>query len=736
MAENNLFATTGNDGSDSELDPDVLRDIQTKILTMSQRNAWWSQQRYLNTVIRFNQYTDDDGWNSDMRWHHLGIKKGPLTRSSDQISWLCDEICNEKVSDAITAMRRAIIRCEPRGLFKDAKDRSDRWTVILKWLVDRMGSHWINEHSKALNYMVTDSPAVSLMRVDWRKEESMVMKKLTAEEIAEQWAQEYLENAQEQGAQVDQNTVLQAQQSFLSLLSSPDTNVDDLVSTIMQFFPRIKAKRAKKAAAEILKSGAAEFPVQTVVYEGPRLTATRFGDDFYCPDSMTEFRSCPIWVVSEWLFEADLRNRAKEEDWDEDFLKEVLANESMAAFDDYAPTANGWASINNEVYRAGQYQILWVYRIANNDDGIKSRYVSVIHPRSTKTAFGQKMIRFSQNHWPAVLFCREYMAQGILWSRGVPEISGKDQSLLKRMRDMVVDNADVGHLPPIVSIRGPSSGNIALKSMKHVNLPNASSSLAFMQPPQPPATCLQVQKDVQSDVARYYCRPSELVTPEMVQRRQEFEIGLVLDTVRDELQIILELARTYMSQDMLNMILGDEASTKAVTIEELSGDFEVKIDFDTAELSTKNMLEAAEIFQKYIAPMNGGKTIDSTILSEQMLRGVLPNTAQRMITSKAEGTSKEIEDEQKNYMILRAGGMPQMNTSGSWNYQARIGMYQQMLQANPQVFSDMAPDKLQNLKGWMDGLAHQSEQFGKNANEGRTGVKDTAAMPMTAGGLQ
>ena len=187
---------------------------------------------------------------------------------------------------------------------------------------------------------------------------------------------------------------------------------------------------------------------------------------------------------------------------------------------------------------------------------------------------------------------------------------------------------------------------------------------------------------------------------------------------------------------MLNMILGDEASTKAVTIEELSGDFEVKIDFDTAELSTKNMLEAAEIFQKYIAPMNGGKTIDSTVLSEQMLRGVLPNTAQRMITSKAEGTSKEIEDEQKNYMILRAGGMPQMNTSGSWNYQARLGMYQQMLQANPQVFSDMAPDKLQNLKAWMDGLQQQTKQFGVNAEIGRTGVKDAAAMPMTAGGLQ
>ena len=43
--------------------------------------------------------------------------------------------------------------------------------------------------------------------------------------------------------------------------------------------------------------------------------------------------------------------------------------------------------------------------------------------------------------------------------------------------------------------------------------------------------------------------------------------------------------------------------------------------------------------------------------------------------------------------MIRNGVMPQMDTRGLWNYEARLGMYQRMQEENPAVFQDMAPDK-------------------------------------------
>jgi hypothetical protein len=57
-------------------------------------------------------------------------------------------------------------------------------------------------------------------------------------------------------------------------------------------------------------------------------------------------------------------------------------------------------------------------------------------------------------------------------------------------------------------------------------------------------------------------------------------------------------------------------------------------------------------------------------------------------------------------------------------------MYAQMQQANPQVFADMAPDKLAILQSRMQRLGVMSQQYGENVQIGRQGGR--AALPQAA----
>lgn len=72
--------------------------------------------------------------------------------------------------------------------------------------------------------------------------------------------------------------------------------------------------------------------------------------------------------------------------------------------------------------------------------------------------------------------------------------------------------------------------------------------------------------------------------------------------------------------------------------------------------------------------------------------------------------------------------MPQMDTDGRWNYEARLQFYQQMQQENPDAIAEMSPKSQEMLQQWIAALQQQQTQYGENAQIGRTGVQGVGAM--------
>ena len=90
-------------------------------------------------------------------------------------------------------------------------------------------------------------------------------------------------------------------------------------------------------------------------------------------------------------------------------------------------------------------------------------------------------------------------------------------------------------------------------------------------------------------------------------------------------------------------------------------------------------------------------------------------------------TANDVEEEKRNFVLIKAGIMPRMDTEGKWNYAARLEFYQQMMKETPDVVEDMSPRSQEMLQQWMSALQQQQTQFGENAQIGRTGVESVSA---------
>src|SRR5690606_14020784 len=114
--------------------------------------------------------------------------------------WWVDQVIREQETLRTVALQRATLRCEPRNGRDDGRV-ARALTVLLRWLRDRLGSTWIEEHRKLTNYELGDSPGVALMRIWWKEKVTLTTRTMTVDEVASLWQAEYIESLGAAGGQ-------------------------------------------------------------------------------------------------------------------------------------------------------------------------------------------------------------------------------------------------------------------------------------------------------------------------------------------------------------------------------------------------------------------------------------------------------------------------------------------------------------------------------------------------------
>jgi hypothetical protein len=717
-------------GGDGPLDADRLAGLKAAAAEWNNRAAEFWARRLDNEQTRFcvwnGQSTDGRMWADNLN----GEVPAPFDGASDQrIAW-ADALIAEQAEMLMVAMMRAQPRCEGRG--KGDGQRAQKATALLRWMIDRLGREWPRQWLALLNYALQDTPGVALMGVEWVTKRTLKLEMVDVAGLAEmylktvgsgqgaggsgQGAGGSGQGAVEQAAMVD----------FAAALVDEERGEDELAAMVMEFFPDLKPARAARIVRDIRRNGEAEFPVPVVEYEGPRITARRYGDDFIVPDNARDFESATPWFATEWLTETELRARAAAEEWDAGFVEDVLAQEGVACLRQWADNTVAGGIYREEIAPAcntGRYQVLWCYYLALNEDDVQARYVSVIHPGSERTAFGRRMLRDAHGNWPGVLFQREVVDGFILNSRGVPELVGPSQGMVKGLLDSSADAAQMWSLPPILSFGVESHGNIYVEPLKILKGKRDARFEAMSPPAAPPQAEMVIKRlEALRDWMMGRASEADQDNGQRASVAREARVVWFLSHVRDVMRMMLALARQYASDELLARVTDRAGDGVIREAGDIRGEFDVRLVFDPADLDFANLQQRLQTVRESVLAIDKAGTVDTTPLAQAAFRSVFPYMADDVLRDVKQAEGDELLEEARNLALIRSGVMPQLDTEGNWNYRLRRQWYDQMAQANPQVFADMGPDKQEILKQWLEGLEQQATQFGENVEIGRTGI--------------
>ena len=243
-----LLAEVAGAGGDGNIPDDELDALKNTLHEIAGRAQSGRARDCLRT--RYNRWS---GQSIDVAvGAQLGRGESALRRAERPAVWWVDQLIREQETLRTVALARASVRCEARNGARD-DEQARALTVLLRWLRDRIGPDWLEEHRKLTQYELGDSPAVALMRIWWRRESKLEMKRLDAAGLADLWQAEFAEQAERAGMELDPEQMAGAVADFAAALADPQAGDEELAAMLVRFFPRLTAARAAKAC---VRSGA------------------------------------------------------------------------------------------------------------------------------------------------------------------------------------------------------------------------------------------------------------------------------------------------------------------------------------------------------------------------------------------------------------------------------------------------------------------------------------------------
>lgn len=663
--------------------------------------GWWrerSRQFYgSRSAAEEAFYCVWDGQNADGTVHDTKTECAwPFDGASDQrVRW------GEKVVlDKIALVMIALSSCEVEfacGAGPDGERRADALKRLLQWELGRLGAKGYAEFLALLRYMLVDSPAVAAMDVSWRRRASLAVRELKAEELAAGFV------ASKESEETDPATLEGT--FWMGLRGEDKAAVADVESFLVA--QGVREEDASAVREALAEEGECECLCRAQAEEGVELKALRYGDDFCIPREASDFDYASPWFRGEWVTEEQLRERIESDGWDPDWVEEELRYRGASFYDETVRENDDVKDLCN---------IVWCYEAVTTDAGETVRWVTVLG-HADGSAFGQRAIRSRRGTWGVAFFRREVTGRSILSARGLAAICAPDQGVAKEVRDMAANNAIVGSLPP-VKAKGTRTRNAVIEPFSVINM-GINDDLLWMQPPAYPAAAKETEERLKAELLAYV-GVSDGQT-DVTERRQE-EVNWYLRQFQDLFVLMVEAAQDHASDEALAAVTG-EGDVRGLRREDITGSFGITLKLDPRNLDNKALLEKVQAFAGVLQSIDRERAVDTLPVLRHVMRQLWPEVSGEAMRPPEQLTANDIEEEKRNFALIKAGVMPQMDTQGRWNYQARLQFYQQLQEENPDAIAEMSPVAQENLQRWMQALEQQQTQFGENAEIGRTGVE-------------
>jgi len=626
----------------------------------------------------------------------------PFEGASDQRLRWGDKIYNDFLSLIIISISscEVEITCggDPAG-----QERARALKLLLNSVISSLGAKGQAEMQAMFHYMLCDTPAVGALDVMWKKRVTMGVAELNADELEAEYAA---------GVAAAGGAETEAAIDFRVGIDGQDETARKKARAWLVGTKKIREEDVDEVMTALSEDGECETMTAVDENEGPEIKALRYGDDFCVPRVTDDFDYASPWFRGEWCTESQLKERILDQDWDPDWVEDTLKYRGQEFFTEAGTVV--YEDVKDLV------NIVWCYTAETNDRGETTRYVSVLS-RADGSAFGKRVMKTRRGKWNTAFFRREVRNSNILDGRGLAEITAPAQGAAKSIRDMAANNAIVGSLPP-VKAKGSRVRNVLLEPFAVVNM-GQSDDVTFMQPPAFPAAADKQEEKIKQDLLEYLGVSDG--EKDVTERRRAWMIWF-LSQWRDFLVLLLEVAQDNAS-DAFVIRATETNDIKGVKAQDVSGSFMITLKLDPTNLDNAKLIEKVQAASQVLQSMDRKQEVDTSPFVRHFFSMLFPEMAGTALKSPEQLTQDDMADEENNFVKIKAGVMPQMDTTGKWNYAARLQFYQNLQQQNPDAIADMTPQSQEMLQRWISALEQQNTQFGMNAEIGKTGVQGVGA---------
>jgi len=231
-----------------------------------------------------------------------------------------------------------------------------------------------------------------------------------------------------------------------------------------------------------------------------------------------------------------------------------------------------------------------------------------------------------------------------------------------------------------------------------------------MEPPKYPISAERVIEGTELRVAEYHGRRHEKVPVDLTRQHQQFAVDSFLDPLGVALRMLLQLVQTYLPEDQLEQITGDDGARLFNTREEIEGQFNLELTFAAGAMEMEWIISMTEIISKYLLPMDTLSTIQRDKLVALLFSALDPSLADAALVPAQSAQQQEVMDEELNLAKIVAGIEPQMAAEGQ-NFALRQETLQGLVERNPEFQNGkLTPVSQQLLQARMEHLENQVQQ--------------------------
>lgn len=683
---------------------------------INRRTCWWPGQT-------------DDG----RRWSKQGNEKEvfPWPGAADTRVHLVDLFVKSDAAMLMTVWRRNKIVVQ--GTEVDDSRRASKMTQLLRWLRYTQMREYPSEARLLANYFLERGAAVQGLW--WVRRRQMGYESITVMQLQELAAAATMAIDQEAPDLLPGIQNLQLAE-LPAILADPSRDEEAYVIADL-LYPETKKAAIKRAIADLRDSGEARIPRPYLLMDRPKTCALALNEDVFLPPECGDIdETTPSVHWRELVTETTLKSREDSMDWDPGWVQEVIDTQRGKMTQNLPTITPRQANLSGSTSRLltnrseRLFEVIHSYRMQHNEDSVPVITCTVWSPgivdSSSRRKKGQSYgshVEMTYDHGtqPFILYRREMRTRNVDESRGVGEIAGTWEDGIKAELDSSRDRNSLNTVPPSYYPPGKAPDEWGPGAQIPTNQPDR---YGFFKGVGWDVGSRETREVLSKLADRYFGR-------ELPDGSNKLEASYITQDLADTWMegsaragtMELQLLQQYMPEELAIRIVGSEkGKTIRVAKSEIQGQFDLRVSYNIQDLDN-------EVVKEKIGLIKSAQEIDrNAVLDTNEIIGVMfdlidPQMGERVIRPAGEALQQELKDEANAFAQLFAGIPVDVTPGPGQAWQARLDWLMQMLQRNAtaQTKIQQDPNFKMLVERRINQLTHQIQQYGENAQRGRTG---------------